>query len=127
MTDFKAPLAKVRGLGSAKDGTNHFVSQRVTALANIPLVIFFLVSIVGNVGKSHADWVAWLQQPLVAVLMVLFVLNFTHHMKLGVQVVIEDYIHKHGTKYLLLIINNFVCILLAALMSFFILRVALGG
>jgi len=125
--DMKTPLAKVRGLGSAKDGTHHFIMQRVTAIANIPLTVFFVVSVVGNTGKSHADWVAWLQQPLVAVLLLLFALNFTHHMRLGVQVVIEDYIHKPGTKFTLLLANSFGCIFVAALMAFSILRVAFGG
>ncbi len=125
--DMKTPLAKVRGLGSAKDGTHHFIMQRVTAIANIPLTVFFVVSMIGNAGKGHADWVAWLQQPLVAVLMLLFVANFTHHMRLGVQVVIEDYIHKPGTKFSLLLLNSFGCIFIAALMAFSILRVAFGG
>ncbi|MCK0068403.1 MULTISPECIES: succinate dehydrogenase, hydrophobic membrane anchor protein [Kordiimonas] len=127
MTDYKTPLAKVRGLGSAKDGTHHWFTHRITALANIPLVIFFVVSFVGNAGKGHDEWVAWLKQPLVSVLMILFVANFTHHMRLGLQVLIEDYVHTPGTKMFSLIMVNFACILIAAISIFSVLRIAFGG
>jgi succinate dehydrogenase / fumarate reductase membrane anchor subunit len=127
MTDFKTPLSKVRGLGSAKDGTHHWWVQRVTAIANIPLVLFMVISFVGNAGKGHADWVAWLQQPVVAVLTILFLLNVTYHMRLGLQVVIEDYVHGHGTKIASLLLITFACVLIAALGVFSVLRIAFGG
>ncbi len=127
MTDFKTPLAKVRGLGSAKDGTHHWLAHRITALANIPLVLFVVVSFVGNAGKRHAEWVAWLKQPLVSVLLILFIANFTHHMRSGLQVLIEDYVHTAGTKMFSLIMVNFACILIAAISIFSILRIAFGG
>ncbi len=127
MTDFKTPLAKVRGLGSAKDGTHHWFMHRITAIANIPLVIFFVVSFVGNAGKSHDVWVAWLKQPLVSVLMILRLANFAHHMRSGLQVLIEDYVHGHGSKIFALIAVNFACILIAAVSIFSVLRIAFGG
>ncbi|UTW55043.1 succinate dehydrogenase, hydrophobic membrane anchor protein [Kordiimonas sp. SCSIO 12610] len=127
MTDFNTPLSKVRGLGSAKDGTHHWWVQRVTAIANLPLVLFMVISFVGNAGKGHAEWVAWLQQPVVAVLTILFVLNITYHMRLGLQVVIEDYVHSHGLKVGSLILITFACVLIAALSVFSILRIAFGG
>ncbi|MBL4838350.1 MAG: succinate dehydrogenase, hydrophobic membrane anchor protein [Kordiimonadaceae bacterium] len=127
MSDMNTPLSKVRGLGSAKDGTNHWLSQRITAIANIPLTIFFVVSFVGNVGKSHAEWVAWLKQPLVSVLLILFIANFTHHMRSGLQEVVEDYIHSHGLKFAVTLAIKFSCILIAALSIFSILRIAFGG
>ena len=127
MSDMNTPLSKVRGLGSAKDGTNHWLSQRITAIANIPLTIFFVVSFVGNVGKSHAEWVAWLKQPLVSVLLILFIANFTHHMRSGLQEVVEDYVHSHGLKFAATIAIKFSCILIAALSIFSILRIAFGG
>lgn len=127
MTDMKTPLAKVRGLGSAKDGTHHWLSHRVTAIANIPLVVFFVVSFVGNAGKGHAEWVAWLKQPIVSVLMILFVANMVYHMRLGLQVLIEDYVHDHGTKFASMIALTFACVLIAALSIFSILRIAFGG
>lgn len=127
MTDFESPIGKVRGLGSAKDGTEHWWQQRVTAIFNIFLTIFFLVSVIGNAGKPHADWVAWLAQPVVAVLMILFVINMLYHLRLGLQVLIPDYIHKAGTKSALLILSTAGTVLIGGLSVFSILRVALGG
>jgi len=123
----KTPLAKVHGLGSAKDGTHHWWVQRLTALANIPLVIFMVVSFVGNAGKGHAEWVAWLKQPLVSVLVILFVANFVYHMRLGLQVVVEDYVHDKGTKVATMVLITFACVLIAALSIFSVLRIAFGG
>ena len=127
MTDMKTPLAKVRGLGSAKEGTHHWWLQRVTAIANIPLVIFMVISFVGNVGKSHAEWVAWLKQPMASVLVILFVANFVYHMRLGLQVLVEDYVHDHGTKIASMLVITFACVLIAALSIFSVLRIAFGG
>ncbi len=127
MTDMKTPLAKVHGLGSAKDGTHHWWTQRLTALANIPLVIFMVVSFVGNAGKGHAEWVAWLKQPLVSVLVILFVANFVYHMRLGLQVIVEDYVHDKGTKVATMVLITFACVLIAALSIFSVLRIAFGG
>ena len=127
MADMKTPLAKVRGLGSAKDGTHHWWVQRVTAIANIPLVIFMVISFVGNVGKSHAEWVAWLKQPFASVLVVLFVANFVYHMRLGLQVIVEDYVHDKGTKIASMLVITFACVLIAALSIFSVLRIAFGG
>ena len=127
MTDMKTPLAKVRGLGSAKDGTHHWWLQRVTAIANIPLVIFMVISFVGNPGKSHAEWVAWLKQPFASVLVILFIANFVYHMRLGLQVLVEDYVHDHGTKIASMLVLSFACVLIAALSIFSVLRIAFGG
>lgn len=127
MSDMKNPLAKVHGLGSAKDGTHHWITHRVTAVANIPLVIFFVVSFVGNAGKSHAEWVAWLKQPLISVLLILFVANFCYHMRSGLQEVVEDYVHAHGTKIAATLAIKFTCILVASLSIFSVLRIAFGG
>lgn len=127
MSDMNTPLSKVRGLGSAKDGTHHWLTHRITAVANIPLTIFFVVSIVGNAGKGHAEWVAWIKQPLVSVLLILFIANFTHHMRSGLQEVVEDYVHNHGPKFVATLAIKFACILIAALSIFSILRIAFGG
>ena len=123
MTDFKTPLGKIRGLGSAKDGAHHWWVQRVTALANIPLVIFFIASLIGNLGQDLETWRAWLAQPVVAVLMILFVANLFYHMRLGLQVFIEDYV-RGATKVVLMIGLTFVTVLLAALGIFSILSIA---
>lgn len=127
MADMKTPLAKVRGLGSAKDGTHHWLAHRITAIANIPLILFVVVSFVGNAGKGHAEWVAWLKQPIVSVLMILFIANMVHHMRLGLQVLIEDYVHDHGLKFASMIALTFASVLIAALSIFSILRIAFGG
>jgi len=127
MTDMNTPLSKVRGLGSGKTGTETWISHRVQAIANVPLVLFFVVSFVGNAGKGHAEWVAWLKQPLVSVLLILFVLNFTAHMRSGLQEVVEDYVHDHGNKFAATIIIKFACALIAGLSIFSILRIAFGG
>lgn len=127
MTDMKAPLAKVRGLGSAKNGTHHWWVHRITALANIPLTIFVLVSFIGNLHKTYADWVAWLQQPVAAVMMVLFVANIMHHLRLGLQVLIEDYVHNKSNKIAAMMAVTFGTVLMGALGIFSILKIAFGG
>ncbi len=127
MTDFKTPLAKVHGLGSAKNGTHHWWLQRATAVANIPLTIFLVVSFVGNAGKDHAEWVAWLKQPLASVLVILFVANMVYHMRLGLQVLVEDYVHAPCRRIAALLTINFGCALIAALSIFSVLRIAFGG
>ncbi|WP_374763306.1 succinate dehydrogenase, hydrophobic membrane anchor protein [Yunchengibacter salinarum] len=126
-TDFKTPAARVHGLGSAKDGTHHFWIQRVTALANIPLTLFMLVSVVLNAGKDYGQWVAWLKQPLVSVLVILFLLNMFHHMRLGLQVPIEDYVHGKGARVVSLVLINFATVLLAAISIFSVLYISFGG
>ncbi len=127
MTDMNNPLAKVRGLGSAKDGTHHWWNHRITAVANIPLTIFMVISFVGNVGKTHADIIAWLKQPIASVAMILFMINVLYHMRLGLQVAIEDYVTNKGTKVAVMIAVTFACVAMAALSIFSILKIAFGG
>ena len=127
MSDYNTPLSKVRGLGSARSGTHHWFTHRLTAVAQIPLVIFFVVSLALNMGGDYGSWSAWLQQPLVAVLMILFVANTTWHLRLGLQVMIEDYLHEKGTRLLAIMTLNFGTALLATLGIFSILRISFGG
>ena len=96
MTDntMKTHLARVRGLGSAKEGTHHWWMQRLTANALIPLTVWFATSIIGIVGADHAAVVNWFSSPVISIFMILFVSTMVYHSTLGVQVVIEDYIHK---------------------------------
>ena len=98
MSEMRTPLSRVRGLGSAKKGTEHFWLQRVTALANIPLTLFLVGSLVVHAGADHTTMAAFLGNPVVGVVMLLVVLSTCWHMRLGLQVVIEDYIHGEATK-----------------------------
>lgn len=125
--DLRTPLSKVRGLGSAKDGTEHFWMQRVTAIANIPLVIFLIIVIVTNVGVSYEQAAANLGSPFVVVGLLLAVFSITWHMRLGMQVVIEDYVHGEGAKIACLIANTFFCACIAATAGFAILKLGFGA
>ncbi len=99
----KSPLARARGLGSAKEGAEHWMGQRITAIANIPLVLWLVYSIVGLKGASHGEFTNWLENPINAILMILMILSVFYHARLGAQVVTEDYVHHEGLKFLKLI------------------------
>ena len=107
MSEMRTPLSRVRGLGSAKKGTEHFWLQRVTALANIPLAVFFVSAMVAHAGADYVTVTAFLSRPIVALVMFLLILSMVWHMRLGLQVVIEDYTHGHMAKLLALILNTF--------------------
>jgi len=127
MADMRTPLGKVRGLGSAKEGTDHFWKQRLTAVANVPLILFLIWMVISLVGANHAEVVATISNPLIALLLLGVILSVCWHMKLGMQVVIEDYIHSEGSKIALVILNNFFCISIGLASAFAVLKLGFGG
>jgi succinate dehydrogenase / fumarate reductase membrane anchor subunit len=124
--NLRTPLARVRGLGSARSGTGHFWHQRLTALANVPLTIGFIVILVALLGRNHAAAVQILGSPLVAIAMLLFIGSITYHMKIGMQVVIEDYVHDEKWKFAALIANTFFATVVAAASAYAILKLSFG-
>lgn len=127
MPDFRTPLARVRGLGSARDGTDHFWRQRLTAVSNIPLVLFFIGLIVMLNGASWQEAVATLSNPFVALVLMLMMISALIHMRLGMQTIIEDYIHGEGLKVALLMLNTFFAIAVGVATVFALLKLAFGG
>ena len=123
----RTPLARARGLGSAKSGTAHWWAQRVTAIALFPLIIWFVISIIVMTGSSHESVTAWLGNPLTAVLMILLIVAVFHHMQLGLQVVIEDYVHTRWMEIALLLIVKGAALLLGAIGILSVLKIAIGG
>jgi succinate dehydrogenase / fumarate reductase, membrane anchor subunit len=119
-------LGKVRGLGSAKSGTEHFWMQRVTAIANLPLVIFLIYFILSHLGASRSAVVVSIKNPFCAVALSLAMVSILWHMRLGLQVVIEDYVHSEGRKLVTLLIINFSTFALGALALYSILKMSFG-
>jgi succinate dehydrogenase / fumarate reductase membrane anchor subunit len=122
----RTPLGRVRGLGPAKSGTEHFWRQRLTAVANVPLSIAFVLIVVSLVGRNHAAVVQILGSPLVAVLILLFMLSIATHMRIGMQEIIEDYVHADVLKLALLAANTFFAIAVGFASAFAILKLSFG-
>lgn len=127
MPSYRTPLSRARGLGAAHHGVTHWIGERVSAIALIPLTLWAAFGVLRLAGGDYGAAVAWISDPLNAVLMVLTIAIAFWHMHAGLRVVIEDYIHVTFNKGALLILNLFVCGLSGALAIFSILKVALGG
>ena len=122
----RTPLSKVIGRGSAGEGVGHWWVQRVTAVALLPLTAWFVISLLGQSLQSYDAMRGWLGQPWVAVLTILLVFTLAWHSKLGVQVVIEDYVHAKGTKIALLLLSIFLHVAAAVAAVFAVLLLALS-
>jgi len=122
-SQFKSPLRHARGMGSAKEGTHHWLAQRVTALALLPLTFWLVFSLATLSLKGHLEFVTWLSSPFSGTLMILFLLVSFHHGQLGIQVVAEDYISNITLRRTLLIVTKFISYLLATLGIVSVLRI----
>ena len=120
-------IGRVRGLGSAKHGSMHWWRQRVTAVGNLLLVTWFVVSMFRLPSLDHATVLQWIGTPLVAVPLILLTINVFYHLRLGLQVVVEDYIHEEAGKVFFILLLNFYAIGGAALAIFSILKIAFAG
>ena len=121
----RSPLGLALGLGSARDGVEHWRLQRVTAIALVPLTVWFAASLMARAGNDYAAFIAWLRMPFATILMVLLLTTLFYHTALGLQVVIEDYVHS-GMKIPVLLSVRFGCFALAVAGIFATLRVAFG-
>ena len=122
----RSPLARALGLGSAKEGVEHWWMERVSAVALVPLTLWFVASIIAHTGSDYATFIAWLRTPLASILMILLLIALFYHTALGLQVVIEDYVHS-GAKFAALIAVRLGCFALAAAGIVADLRIAFGG
>ncbi len=123
----RTPLGRVRGLGSAKDGTAHFWAQRLTAVALVPLALWFVGALAAHVGADHGVAREWLAQPFTAIVMVLLVAVGFHHAQLGLQTVIEDYVATEWLRLTSIMAVKFAAVALAVAAVFAVLKVAFGS
>jgi succinate dehydrogenase / fumarate reductase membrane anchor subunit len=126
-SDLRTPLSRARGLGSARQGVHHWWAQRITAIALIPLVVWFAISLIMLSGADYAVVRAWIGSPVVMVLLTLTIVIGLHHGQLGMQEVVEDYVHGEGLKLALIVLLRFTAVFfgLAAIVA--ILRIGFGG
>ncbi len=123
----RSPLARVRGLGSAKEGVGHWWQQRLTAIALIPLSFWFIASVVGLAGSHYEKFQAWVAVPGNTALLVLLLFTVFHHAQLGMQVVIEDYVQDRGAKFAMILLVKMTSALLGVFSVVAVLRTALVG
>jgi succinate dehydrogenase / fumarate reductase membrane anchor subunit len=122
----RTPMRRVRGLGAAHSGTGHFWHQRVTSVAGIPLTIALVTIIIALMGRSHAAVVQILGSPIVAIVMLLFIINTAYHMWIGMQEIILDYVHEDKLKFLSLMANTFFVFAVGFASAFAVLKLSFG-
>jgi succinate dehydrogenase / fumarate reductase membrane anchor subunit len=123
----RSPLGRVLGLGSAKEGVEHWWRQRTTALLLVPLTLWFVIAVVGLVGADRAAMIAWMHNPMAAVLMILLIAASFYHAALGLQVVIEDYVHGEAAKLITLMVMRLLCLLFVLRGVLAVLKLAFVG
>jgi succinate dehydrogenase / fumarate reductase membrane anchor subunit len=123
----RTPLARVRGLGSAKEGTEHFWRQRLTAVANIVLISYLIVLLARYAGADFATVKSVLSRPYNSVALLLLIVSATIHMRLGMQTIIEDYVHSEGSKVAALMLNTFFAIMVGVTCAFAVLKLSFGA
>ena len=123
----ETPIARVRGLGSAREGGHHWRLERMISAATLLLFIWFIVSLLRLPALGHENVVEWLSSPLAAVPMLLLIVTTFWHLKMGMQVVIEDYVHDEGNNFLALLLVNLLAIGAGATALFAVLKISLGG
>src|SRR5438046_5703477 len=123
----RSPLGRAIGLGSAKEGVTHWWRQRVSALALVPLTLWFVIAVIGLVGADHATFVTWVRSPMPAVFLILLLVATFYHTALGLQVVIEDYIHGEVKRLAALLVMRLLCVLFAVPGILAVLTTALGA
>ena len=122
----RTQLNRVRGLGPSHSGTGHFWLQRLTAMANVPLTIYFVFLVATLSGRSHAAVTATLGEPYIAILLLAAIFSIAVHMRIGMQVIIEDYVHEEGVKVTLLVLNTFFAIGVGLSAAFAVCRISFG-
>lgn len=126
-SSMRTPRRRVAGLGSARSGTGHFWLQRLTAIGNLLLILIALPIVIAAAGQEQAQVVAVIGHPLVAIVLLLLLFSICFHMRIGMQVVIEDYVHTEGLKVLALIANTFFTIAVGSAGAFAVLKISFGG
>ena len=124
---YRTPLARVRGLGSAKEGTGHFWLQRLTAASNLILVSFLICLLARLAGDDYATVKATLARPQIAVPLLLLIVSGVVHMRIGMQSIIEDYVHSQGRRIVALMLNAFFALGIAMTCAFAVLKLSFGG
>ena len=123
----RSPLGRAIGLGSAKDGVDHWWLQRLTAIALVPLTLWFVAAVIGLAGADLEAFIDWVSEPVSAVLLILLLIATFYHSALGLQVVIEDYVENEAARLTLLIVMKLASVVFAALAIFAVLKLALAG
>jgi succinate dehydrogenase / fumarate reductase membrane anchor subunit len=122
----RTPMSRVRGLGAAHTGTHHFWHQRVTSVAAIPLTIAAIIIVISLLGRSHAAVGQIIGSPIVAIIMLLFIINTVYHMWIGMQEIVIDYVHEDKLKLATLLGNTFFCFAIGFASAFAILKLSFG-